>query len=591
MIGLQIKDYRVIREIGKGGMATVFLVEHISLQNRSAMKVLSQDFVRNAHIRKRFLAEARSMARMSHSGIIKVTDLMEENDTVAFVMEYIEGETLKEYIDRKGKLKDDEIEVIFSQMLEAVGYVHEHNLVHRDIKPSNFMLDKNGKIKLMDFGIAKNTDESSTEYTLTGTGMLLGTPMYMSPEQIKETRSVTAQSDIYSLGVVLWQMNTGRKPYDIKTLSSYELQTKIVNETLIATNTKWDAIIQKCTQKEIRSRFFKCAEISLSINTEFRKADSASDTTVIDSNIHGTKKEKNEISLEERFKQDSKSKEHNGNLTGDSDTTWKGFVVFAAIMLLIVVAATFSEGSDESGSSTEPESTIGRESSELGMREANEPEMVFVEGGSFSMGSDSGETDEQPVHNVQLSDFSIGKYEVTQAQWMAVMESNPSYFIKCDQCPVESVSWDDVQQFISKLNSMTGKIYRLPTEAEWEFAARGGNQSRGYEYSGSDDISAIAWYDENSGYKTHPVGQKQANELGIFDMAGNVWECCSDWYGDYSSSFQRNPGGPSSGQGRVDRGGSVGSDPQGCRGANRNYGNPVSRFNTLGFRLVLVPVR
>jgi serine/threonine-protein kinase len=258
MIGNVIKDFKVIRELGKGGMATVFLVEHQLLGSTMAVKVLNSEFVRNEHIRKRFLAEARSMATMSHSNIIKVTDLLDNIDLVAFVMEYVEGETLKDYIERRGKLQDEEIKTIFTQMLEAVGYVHEQNLVHRDIKPSNFMIDKKGKVKLMDFGIAKTLDASSSEYTQTGTGMQMGTPMYMSPEQITETKSVTAQSDIYSLGVVLWQMATGQKPYDTKTLSNFQLQTIIVNEQLKETSSKWDRYIQKACAKNVDERFQNC---------------------------------------------------------------------------------------------------------------------------------------------------------------------------------------------------------------------------------------------------------------------------------------------------------------------------------------------
>jgi serine/threonine-protein kinase len=310
MIGTQVKDYRIIQEIGKGGMASVFLLEHTKLHNQAALKLLNQEYVRNEHIRKRFLAEARSMARMSHTGVVKVTDLIEENDTVAFVMEYIDGETLKEYLDRNGKLKDDEIKNIFSQMLEAVGYVHEQNLVHRDIKPSNFMIDKKGKVKLMDFGIAKTLDPASSEYTQTGTGMQMGTPMYMSPEQITETKSVTAQSDIYSLGVVLWQMVMGEKPYDTKTLSSFQLQMKIVNDALAQTNATWDAVIQKCTQKDIGRRFITCAEISQAINTGSVNAD-ASDSTVVDSIGANAKQDKprSEISLEERMKQERRRRD------------------------------------------------------------------------------------------------------------------------------------------------------------------------------------------------------------------------------------------------------------------------------------------
>ena len=284
-----LANYSTRTELGRGGMATVYLAHDNKFDTDVAIKVLNKEFVNNENIRKRFLAEARSMFKMSHPNIIKVTDLIEDGDTVAFVMEYVEGETLKEYIERKGKLNDSEIKTIFSQMLDAVGYVHEQNLVHRDIKPSNFMLDKNGKIKLMDFGIAKNTDSNSAEYTQTGTGMQMGTPMYMSPEQITETKSVRAQSDIYSLGVVLWQMVTGEKPYDTKTLSSFQLQTKIVNDPLPKSNTVWDRIIEKATQKEVDKRFlnslfFKEAMYTTSQNTD-KKVEVDEEKTIIEQEI------------------------------------------------------------------------------------------------------------------------------------------------------------------------------------------------------------------------------------------------------------------------------------------------------------------
>jgi serine/threonine protein kinase len=256
------KNHIIQRELGHGGMATVYLAHDIKFDTHVAVKVLNKEYVHNDNIRNRFLSEARNMARMSHPNIIKVSDLIDDGDNVAFVLEYIEGETLKEYLERKGKLSDAEIKLLFTQMLDAVGYVHEQNLVHRDIKPSNFMLDKKGKVKLMDFGIAKNTDANSAEYTQTGTGMQMGTPMYMSPEQITETKSVTAQSDIYSLGVVLWQMAAGRKPYDTATLSPFQLQMKIVQEVLALTTTKWDLVIEKVTQKNVELRSQNCNEIS-----------------------------------------------------------------------------------------------------------------------------------------------------------------------------------------------------------------------------------------------------------------------------------------------------------------------------------------
>ena len=218
-------------------------------------------------------------------------------------------------------------------------------------------------------------------------------------------------------------------------------------------------------------------------------------------------------------------------------------------------------------------------------------EMVKVEAGTFMMGATSEMkdpySDEKPLHQVTLTnDYYMGKYEVTQALWRAVMGSNPSYF-KGDNLPVEMVSWNDCQEFISKLNSLTGRKFRLPTEAEWEYAARGGKKRRGYQYSGSSNITDVAWYDGNSGSKPHPVGTKQANELGIYDMSGNVHEWCSDWYGSYSSSSQTNPTGADSGSSRVCRGGSWLYNAWSCRLSYRYGHTPDSRRTCLGLRLAL----
>ena len=218
-------------------------------------------------------------------------------------------------------------------------------------------------------------------------------------------------------------------------------------------------------------------------------------------------------------------------------------------------------------------------------------EMVKVEAGSFDMGAtpemENPDASEKPVHRVTLTNnYYIGKYEVTQALWQAVMGNNPSYF-KGEDLPVEQVSWNDCQDFISKLNAMTGKKFRLPSEAEWEYAARGGKKSRGYQYSGSNTLGDVAWYEGNSGSKTHAVGTKQPNELGIYDMTGNVYEWCQDWYGSYSSSPQTNPIGAVSGSSRVDRGGSWFFTAKHCRSSYRFNLTPGYRLNFLGLRLVL----
>lgn len=217
--------------------------------------------------------------------------------------------------------------------------------------------------------------------------------------------------------------------------------------------------------------------------------------------------------------------------------------------------------------------------------------MVYVEGGTFTMGATSEQesdalSDEKPTHQVTLSSFSIGKYEVTQEEWEAVMGNNPSSF-KGAKRPVESVSWSDCRQFIRKLRTLTGKNFRMPTEAEWEYAARGGNKSRGYKYSGSNILDDVGWYDSNSSSSTHDVGQLDPNELGLYDMSGNVWEWCADWYGSYDSNSQSNPEGPSSGSLRVVRGGSWLLYARTCRVSIRISYSPGGAYNHLGLRLAL----
>ena len=217
-------------------------------------------------------------------------------------------------------------------------------------------------------------------------------------------------------------------------------------------------------------------------------------------------------------------------------------------------------------------------------------EMIYVKGGQFSMGAaskrdDKYDNDEKPFHKVMLSDFKMSRTEVTQELWEAVMGSNPSHF-KGKKLPVENVSWNDCQEFIKKLNQLTGLCFRLPTEAEWEFAARGGRKSDDYIFSGRDDITNVAWYIETTrDLGTKPVATKSPNELGLYDMSGNVWEWCSDWYGQYSSLPEVNPEGLSTGEFRVCRGGSWNNYVGSCRVSNRSYNNPEIGSNNLGFRL------
>ena len=217
-------------------------------------------------------------------------------------------------------------------------------------------------------------------------------------------------------------------------------------------------------------------------------------------------------------------------------------------------------------------------------------EFVFVKGGCYQMGDtfSDRDSDAKPVHTVCVDDFYIGKYDVTQGQWHAVMGNDPSFFKDCgDNCPVAQVSWNAAQEFISKLNSRSGgNKYRLPTEAEWEYAARSGGKRE--KYAGGNDVDSVAWCNSNSGNKTHPVGAKAPNGLGLYDMSGNVYQWVQDWYGGsyYKNSPQNNPTGPSSGEHRVIRGGAWSNLPQGVRAADRSSRTPDNRDDRIGFRLL-----
>lgn len=264
--------------------------------------------------------------------------------------------------------------------------------------------------------------------------------------------------------------------------------------------------------------------------------------------------------------------------------------VFLSIVVISSAIAIFSSNEDESNEPvtldyiTEeeviPQDPIGR----------LESDMVAIDGGTLMLGATSEQVayamnQEFPAHEVTLSSYQIGRYEVTQEQWEAVMGYNPSRNIGA-KMPVENVSWNECQSFLQALNAKTGKNYRLPTEAEWEFAARGGNQSHYYIYSGSDDADAVAWHKGNSGGTTHDVGTKQANELGLYDMSGNVFEWCNDKYGYYGYGAEYNPQGyGTSSKVRVGHGGGYNLGTKFCRVSNRTQGTTNYKSESLGFRI------
>jgi serine/threonine protein kinase len=300
----KFSNYSVIRELGQGGMATVYLANHNTLGHHVAIKVLDKQFAYNENIKARFVEEAKKLVRLDHQNVVKVTDFISENDTVAIVMEYIQGKSFRELLNAK-RLNDAEIENYLNQMVIALNYIHKEGIVHRDIKPSNFIISANGVLKLVDFGISKSIDNSTVDHTSTSTNLSMGTLMYMSPEQVKSTKDVTYLSDIYSLGVVLWEMVMGKVPYNSNELSAFEIQVKIVQERLPKTNTKWDEYIQIATNKEEnqRVRFVDLLGVQNSESKEKKDSNNDEETKIEEDYIKNeSEKPSNKLNLASKFK-------------------------------------------------------------------------------------------------------------------------------------------------------------------------------------------------------------------------------------------------------------------------------------------------
>lgn len=252
---------------------------------------------------------------------------------------------------------------------------------------------------------------------------------------------------------------------------------------------------------------------------------------------------------------------------------------------------TKTKAEAEAKARTEAEAKARAEAEIKAILKEIENSMVFVQGGTFTMGCTKEQGNdcfegEKPTHRVTVGDFYIGKFEVIQKYWTAIMAYNPGSFSNCENCPIDNVSWNDVQFFLNKLNQLSGKKYRLPTEAEWEYAARGGNKSKNKKYAGSNSASAVAWTAENSNYLINPAGTKLPNELGLYDMSGNVWEMCSDWYGNFFKQQQTNPKGPIAGNGRVVKGGSYLINASRARVSSRGMTKTDEAEIGNGFRLI-----
>ena len=513
-----------------------------------------------------------------------------------------------------GKMDEGRAWKFLRDVSSGLSYLHGKDIVHRDIKPDNIMQDREGNFLISDFGIStrmrstlrRNSTREMSQKDIAGT---IG---YMAPELFTEEAGFVKATDIWALGTSLYELMKGELPFmgqggvmqlhGAETPKIPESYSRDLREAVAACLAKdtWN----RPTAEQLQSY----AEAKLRGETPARPWESGNVSEKREGQNETLKPKQEEsdtpkgnptvaVSLENAARQPKKAEAG----SGAREKAWKkksGWIW--GIVLLAVFAAGILLWQNK-------QNQVKQEEQErIALAEARRNatsnqiirvgdvafEMVYVEGGTFTMGATSEQgidayENECPVHSVTLSSFHIGKYEVTQGLWREVMGWNPSNNKAGDDYPVENVSWKDCQEFIKKLNDRTGLAFRLPTEAEWEYAARGGKKSMGYKYSGSNYVGNVAWYDNNSGKHTYSVGRKSPNELGLYDMSGNVWEWCQDWYGPYKDEVQTDPTGPQSGGFRVLRGGSYWCYAWDCRVSRRLSNDPGIWIDNYGLRLVL----
>ena len=601
--------YRLLKHLGSGSFGDVWLAEDTIIQEEIAIKFY---VALDEKGQEEFIKEYKTSLKLNHSNLLTPKHYSVWERRPYLTLEYCPNGSADKLL---GEADEKTIWRFIRDVASGLNYLHKNNVIHQDIKPDNVLINSQGDFVITDFGISykiRTTMRKQSKRTENS-----GTVAYMGPERFKSDPQLITASDVWSLGASIYELATGDLPFNGlgggMMLSGAELPNlpSKFSEDL-------NRVMRLCLSKEpwdrpLSETLVKIAIVKLkgdSINTYLPKTENKrttntntqpqntdnnsvknnNQTTTRFANNQKTTPYSNSRNANYRSQQTSARVEkaaNIGNYDNNNNKTKKtkktlGFVA-AFVVLALVIGLIVKLSGGNAGEIAEKEKKFSVNGVEF--------KMIFVEGGTFTMGATSEQGDdasnnEKPAHQVTLSDYYIGETEVTQALWKAVMGSNPSYF-KGDNLPVECVSYNDVKEFITKLNQKTGKTFRLPTEAEWEYAARGGKKSKGYKYSGSDNIDDVAWYYENSNNKTHPVKTKRPNELGIYDMSGNVCEWCSDWYGDYASNAQTNPQGPSSGSGRVSRGGSCYFLARYCRASNRINVDLFFSIYNLSLRLAL----
>ena len=592
---------KLLSETYEVGMGTVFRCRDQWEDRELAVKFLSRELLESKSGRRRFDHEGRILAKLRHPNIVVIHAHGIEAGFPYLVMELcVDGAgqplTLGKAQRRspKDRLPTGQLLELLAPLLAGVGYLHDLGLVHRDLKPDNILLqpDDQGRAvpKLSDFGLVALTNDEKLRARFKAnvslsihTGddkvrAMVGTWDYMSPEQ-RKGGAIDARSDIYSLGRILYRLATGYS----RVTQHYPTQ---VNPDL----PPWfDDFVERAAKRVPADRYRTAREMYDKLPKELRRAH-------ID-----WLREQGYGNLLQRLWHRLHA------LVVGTRRRWRSVQGRAAAQREPVEVETRAAPPVEVETPAAPPAEV--ETPVAGaaytVRDSG-MELVPIKAGSFTMGSpatEEGRASDEPQHQVTLTQsFWLGKYEVTQEEYEQLRGDNPSGF-KGARLPVERVSWDDATAFCSKLTESerkSGRLpadceYRLPAEAEWEYACRAGTQTALYngdltsEFGRCSNLDQVGWYDRNSDYATHPVGGKAANAWGIYDMLGNVWEWCSDWYGDYPAGTVSDPAGPRSGSSRVSRGGSWGNGARGCRAAGRYRNGAALAGDSLGFRVALAP--
>jgi serine/threonine-protein kinase PpkA len=718
---MNIPGYRIEHELGHGGMSTVYLAEQESLHRKVALKVMAPALAADRSFGERFLREARTVAQLTHPNILAVYDIGSAGHSYYLAMEYVPGGDLKHRV-RQGALPPEQALAILKQIAAALGYAHQKGFVHRDVKPENILFREDGTAVLTDFGIAKAVGSGTK---MTGTGMTIGTAHYMSPEQARG-KGVDGRSDLYSLGIVLFEMLTGKAPYDAddtmaiafahvhdpvpelpsafcnyqplidrllaKTLSDRfadagaligAVEKLQAGETLVSSAPKTEVIQQVAehdqsanpggnrepdtgnsglkwglggvllalllvgaiwlskepTNKIVQGRpSVSASAASPVVATQLELAEQHRKQT-IEKLLGEAKKDLNAMRLTTPVGNSAADKyKRVQELDADNLLAQKGLKEIGSSYIKLTEKAIMWGDFDKAKKYLSLAKKFGANAQDvrlksgqirvLDMRTAGpidaktDMEFMQIPSGCFKMGSNVGDDNERPVHQVCVEEFFLGKYEVTVRQFRKFIEatnyhtdaeknggseiwtgnkweriagvdwqrSSDGKSAAKDNHPVVHISWDDADAFRKWMCQQSGKNYRLPSEAEWEYAAKGGEQ---HDYSGTNSENMIwkyAWYWENSSGLTQPVGQKFPNPYGLYDMTGNVWEWVQD---EYHTSYD---GAPSDGHAwhgrggvavRVCRGGSWSSGSSRLRVAFRFSAAHGDTSSTRGFRLAL----